>query len=205
MVGQIVADPDSNLSSHIEETIRSIADFHAQHHSEATRLRRWVERAVRLVGRPRSIGVLSVFILTWIAINLAPLAIGQKGFDPPPFQILQDIGEFVALYITVLILIAQQREKKISEHLEHLTPELAILTEKKTAKIIQLQDHPADRRTAPGQPACRGPARRRRRRTGRAGGHPRHTGRAERDPAGGAGRGRRRGRTGKRRGIATQV
>ena len=153
--GAILADPDSNLPSHVEETIRSIADFHARRHSEATRLQRWVERAVRLVGRPRSIGVLTVFILIWIAINLALLAIGQKGFDPPPFQILQDIGELVALYITVLILIAQQREKKISEHLEHLTLELAILTEKKTAKIIQLieelrQDSPhvADRHDA---------------------------------------------------------
>jgi uncharacterized membrane protein len=143
-----LADSDSNLPTHVEETIRSIADFHAQHRSEATRRQRWVERAVRRVGRPRSIGILTIFILTWIAINLALLAAGQKAFDPPPFQLLQDFGEFVALYIAVLILIAQQREKKISEHLETLTLEMAILNEKKSAKLIQLIEEL--RRDSPG-------------------------------------------------------
>ncbi len=145
-------DSESVLPTHIEETIQSIADFHAQHHREASRLQRMVERAVRMVGQPRFVGVLTLALVAWIGINLMLRAVGRRAFDPPPFQILQDVGELVALYITVLILIAQQREKKISEHLEHLTLELAILTEKKTAKIIQLMEelrqdspHVADR------------------------------------------------------------
>jgi uncharacterized membrane protein len=151
-----LADPDSGLPTHIEETIRSIADFHAQHHSEATRLQRMVERAVRMVGRPQFIGLLTLVLVGWIAVNMFLLAAGQRAFDPPPFQILQDVGELVALYITVLILIAQQREKKISEHLEHLTLELSILTEKKTAKLIELIEEL--RRDSPNLPNREDPA-----------------------------------------------
>jgi uncharacterized membrane protein len=52
-----------------------------------------------------------------------------------------------ALYMTVLILATQRRENELASHHEHLTLDLAILSEQKTAKIISLleelrQDHP---------------------------------------------------------------
>ena len=59
-------------------------------------------------------------------------------FDAPPFPWLQDGGTAVALFITVLILITQRRENELAEHREQLTLELAILSEKKSAKIIEL-------------------------------------------------------------------
>jgi uncharacterized membrane protein len=49
--------------------------------------------------------------------------------------------------LTVLILATQRRENELASHHEHLTLELAILSEQKSAKIIALleelrQDHP---------------------------------------------------------------
>ncbi len=130
--------PQAELPEHVEETIRTIADFHAQHHREATKSERFVERLVRLASKPQFLGLLTAALILWIVVNLALPAIGQPAFDPPPFQILQDLGELIALYMTVLILITQNREKKIGEHRDQLTLELAILNEKKSAKLIQL-------------------------------------------------------------------
>ncbi|WP_267382822.1 MULTISPECIES: DUF1003 domain-containing protein [unclassified Sphingomonas] len=125
------------LPAHIEETIQAIAALHAEHHRRATPVQRFVDRSVRLVGRPRFVGLLTLFILGWIAANLA-LQVSGRALDRPPFQILQDIGEVLGLYITVLILITQRREDELAEHREQLTLELAILSEQKSAKIIQL-------------------------------------------------------------------
>jgi uncharacterized membrane protein len=60
---------------------------------------------------------------------------------------MQGAVSLAALYMTVLILGTQRRENELASHHEHLTLELAILSEQKTAKIIALleelrQDHP---------------------------------------------------------------
>jgi uncharacterized membrane protein len=60
---------------------------------------------------------------------------------------MQGLVSLAALYMTVLILATQRRENELTSHHEHLTLELAILSEQKTAKVIALleelrQDHP---------------------------------------------------------------
>jgi uncharacterized membrane protein len=125
------------VPDHIQQTINTIAGVHVRHRRQATRAHRFVEDAVAWVARPGFIALLTVFVAVWIVANLI-LAATDRAFDPPPFPILQDIGTLMALYITVLILITTQREKEIGEHREQLTLELAILSEQKSAKIIQL-------------------------------------------------------------------
>jgi uncharacterized membrane protein len=70
---------------------------------------------------------------------------GEPSAPPCADDIERDIQS--ALYMTVLILATQRRENELASHHEHLTLELAILSEQKTAKIISLleelrQDHP---------------------------------------------------------------
>ena len=60
---------------------------------------------------------------------------------------MQGAISLTALYMAVLILATQRRENELASHHEHLTLELAILSEQKAAKIISLleelrQDHP---------------------------------------------------------------
>lgn len=53
------AEPAGWRANHIEETIRSVARLHAEHHESATPLQRGVDRITALLGRPRFIGVLT--------------------------------------------------------------------------------------------------------------------------------------------------
>ena len=130
-------DDRGGVPDHIQQTINTIASVHVRHRREASRAHRFVENAVAWVARPGFIALLTAFVAGWVAANLILAAKGQA-FDPPPFPILQDIGTLAALYITVLILITTQREKEIGEHREQLTLQIAILSEQKSAKIIQL-------------------------------------------------------------------
>jgi uncharacterized membrane protein len=126
------------LPEHIEETIRSIAQLHEEHHGAASPQQRVIDRLTALLGRPRFIGLLGLAILGWIGGNLFLAAIGRAPLDPPPFSWLTGVGTIVSLFMVVLILGAQRHEEQIAQHRELLTLELAILSEQKTAKVIQL-------------------------------------------------------------------
>ena len=106
-----------------------------------------VDRSVNVIGRPKFVGIVTIFIAAWLGLNLALLATGGA-FDPPPFSYLETAATVAGVYFTLLILITQRRENQLSEHRDQLTLELAILSEQKSAKIIQLleelrRDHPA--------------------------------------------------------------
>jgi uncharacterized membrane protein len=132
-----MAKADRDVPHHVQQTVDAIADIHTRHQQEASRAQRWVERAARWVARPRFLIVVTVVIVGWVAANLILAPFG-RAFDPPPFSMLQAIGTAVAIYITVLILITTQREKEIANHREQLALQMAILSEQKSAKIIQL-------------------------------------------------------------------
>jgi uncharacterized membrane protein len=126
------------IPSHIEETIRSIARLHAEHHQNATPLQRAVDRITALLGRPGFIGVLTIMVVGWISLNLLAAALGYRPIDPPPFPWLEGVVSLASLYMVVLILVTQRREDQLAQLREQLNLELAILSEQKTAKVIEL-------------------------------------------------------------------
>ncbi len=126
------------LPAHIEDTIRSIARLHAEHHQAATPVQRVVDRVTGLVGRPRFIGMFTVVIVVWIGANLFALWTGHTPMDAPPFPWFDSLVGIGALYIALLILTTQRHADQLAQHREQLTLELAILNEQKTAKVIEL-------------------------------------------------------------------
>jgi uncharacterized membrane protein len=90
------------------------------------------------LARPRFIGVLTVGIAAWILLNLTASELGLRAWDPPPFNWLQGLVSVAALYTTAVILIAQKREDELASLREQLTLELAMLSEQKSAKTIEL-------------------------------------------------------------------
>jgi uncharacterized membrane protein len=75
---------------------------------------------------------------SWIGGNLLALAFGYTPIDPPPFSWLELVVSLMARCITALILTTPRRGDQLAEHTEQMTLELAILSEQKLAKIIQL-------------------------------------------------------------------
>ncbi len=136
------AQSDQNASqtvpAHIEDTVRAVARFHATHEAEASPLQRLIERVTRRAGRPAFIALLTVLVVSWIALNLGLMAFGRTPVDEPPFFWLQGAVAITALYMTVLILTTQRREDKLAGLRDQLTLELSILSEQKSAKIIEL-------------------------------------------------------------------
>jgi len=130
--------PLDDLPFHIEETIRSIAQVHAEHHREATRSQRVTNQIIAFIASMKAILLLSVFSAAWAAFNLFAPGFGLSALDPPPFSGLGVLVSLISLYLVILILATQRRENKLSQQREQLTLELTIISERKSAKTIQL-------------------------------------------------------------------
>jgi uncharacterized membrane protein len=150
--GKAMPEPNSapdDLPPHIEQSVRSIARLHADHHESATPRERAIERVTTILGRANAIVVLGVAVAVWVGVNLLASMFGYRPFDPPPFVGLTSIVSVISVFLVILILVSEQRADALAERREQLTLELAILSERKTAKVIQLLE---ELRRASGEP-----------------------------------------------------
>ena len=135
---QSASAPPPELSAHIEQTVEAIAQFHAEHRNQATPIERAVDRVTRLLGHPGLVGVLTGIVVVWVGLNLIADPLGYRPVDPPPFAWLEVAISLLSLYMVLLVLAAQRRDDKLARHRELLILELALLSEQKTTKVIQL-------------------------------------------------------------------
>jgi uncharacterized membrane protein len=130
--------PIPNDPEHIEETVRTIAELRAEHFEKAQPLERALDRVAVVLSRPWFLGAITLIIIGWIGSNLATPALGLTPIDPQPFQWLSTTVSVASLYIVILLLTVQRRKDQLAQHRELLILELTLLSEQKTAKVIQL-------------------------------------------------------------------
>jgi uncharacterized membrane protein len=123
---------------HVEETVAKIAELHAAHYREAGALQKFASSATARVAQPRTLAVVTAAVAGWIVLNLAMTAAGWRAPDPYPFPLLSAAVSTCALYLTAMILIAQRHDDELATRRDQLTLEIAILSERKTAKVIAL-------------------------------------------------------------------
>ena len=127
----------AQFPDHIDEAVRSIAQLHSEHHGNTAPLQRLVNRISAVFARPYFVAFLTVGVSVWIGANLAALALG-RAVDPPPFPWLVSAMNLLSLFIVALVLVAQKHEDELNARRDILTLELAILSERKIAKVIEL-------------------------------------------------------------------
>ena len=139
---------DAELPSHVEQTVQTIAALHSQHQRRTTQAQRFVHATTRIVGSPTFAAAFTAVLTIWVGINLYQLFVGQIPLDAPPFPWIQTLTSVLGFYVMVLILITQRHENRLEETRAQLTLQVAMLAERKNAKIIELleqlrRDHPS--------------------------------------------------------------
>lgn len=132
------ASPPPVVPNHIEETIRTVARLLAEHRSAATPQQRMIDRMTDALGRPACLSVVGLLVSCWIGGNLLALALGRAPLDPPPFVWLSGAASLASLLMVIVVLGSQRHDDQLARRRELLTLELAMLNERKTAKVIEL-------------------------------------------------------------------
>ena len=126
------------VPEHVDKAVRSVTQLHSEHRG------RTIELAAdhKLDRRPHGTAVvyrshrLGFGPMDWG--QLAASGFGLQPIDPPPFAWLEIAATLFSLFLVVLLLVAQKHEDELNAHRDTLTLELAILSEHKIAKVIQL-------------------------------------------------------------------
>jgi uncharacterized membrane protein len=128
----------SDFPDHVDQAVRSVAQLHAEHQARATQPQRWVNRTTALMARPWFIALMVLGVGAWIAANAVLSRLGLPAVDAPAFPWLQAAANLCSLFVVMLVLVAQKHEDELNAHRDTLTLELAILSEHKLAKVIEL-------------------------------------------------------------------
>jgi uncharacterized membrane protein len=133
-----MTDGPSTVPDHVDEAVRSVVRLHSDHHGRATPSQRAVNRIIAFMGRPFFVVLVGLGAAGWVGANLVAMALGLRAIDAPTFLWLQGAANLFSLFVVMLVLVAQKHEDELNAHRDTLTLELAILSEHKIAKVIQL-------------------------------------------------------------------
>ncbi len=128
-----IAEP--SLADHIVESVDSLADFHKDHYKTASPLQRAIDRFTDALGRPMFVAALLIVVVGWL---VAAVLTSRHDAEQSPFDWLQGLASVIALMVSVLILATQRREDQLADRRAQLTLQLALIADKKNAKIIAL-------------------------------------------------------------------
>lgn len=122
----------------VNQNIESIVALHANAERRLSKHRRFVSKVTHFFSRPAFLYFIVAVTVLWTVINVAPKAWGLPQFDPPPFS---DLGFFLSvgsLFVTVGVLIEQDRQERVAEQRAQLGLQLGLLSEQKITKLIGL-------------------------------------------------------------------
>jgi uncharacterized membrane protein len=116
------------------DNVETVADLHSRAQSELNSHQRLMERATSQVGRPRTIYLLCVAVVSWIVLN----SVSRSPVDAPPFEWLQGVLALYAALMTTIVLATQNRQQRHAERHAYLDLQINLIAEQKTAKLIAL-------------------------------------------------------------------
>lgn len=130
--------PGESERDQISQNIEAVLDFYAREDQKISYSQRILERISRFIGQPVFLGIILFFVALWMLANVALLRFGMTEFDPAPYFWLQGIIGLGALLTMTVVLSKQNRLARLAEQREHLDLKVALLTEQKAAKLIDL-------------------------------------------------------------------
>lgn len=126
---------DAGLAAHEADSVEAVAALHREHHAAASRVQRAIDRTTRALGRPApAIALLGAFAV-WASVGLT---VARGHVERPIFGWLELTATLAAIALALLILVSQRRADELAERRAQLTLQLALLADRRSAKIIAL-------------------------------------------------------------------
>lgn len=131
-------NPPGSPPEATDEHIGALRSIHAQAESNLGTHQRLIERSTAVLGRPRTVYMLLVVVLSWGLGNAASYVLGYAAWDAPPFFWLQGAIGLYAAVVGTTVLITQTRQQQHADHRSYLELQISLTAEQKAAKLIEL-------------------------------------------------------------------
>lgn len=132
------------LDEHELDSVETVANLHRKHDEAATGLQRAIDALTDGIGRP----LIAVMLIPLLLIGVAAAIIQSDGQGDGSVALwLHLAATLVALVLSLFILASQKRSDAFAARRDAMTLDLALLADRKNAKIIALLEEL--RRAAP--------------------------------------------------------
>lgn len=135
MSGEMIDPPSSD---HVEETVQRLVQLHEAHDRDASPMQRMANRVTGALGKPTFVATILLTIIVWMIGNYVASRMGVRALEQFPFPDLAFFATVGALIVALLILTTQRHDEALAEKRAQLTLQIAMLSERKTTKIIAL-------------------------------------------------------------------
>jgi uncharacterized membrane protein len=118
-------------------THRAVRALKARLSAKRSRLEAAADRLTRIASSGYVLALHVVWFGGWILWNTGRIP-GVEPFDPFPFGLLTMIVSLEAIFLSIFVLMAQQRESSIAELREEITLQVLMRSEEEVTKTLQL-------------------------------------------------------------------
>src|SRR3984893_11985297 len=130
--------PSDHISNNPTQfNIAAIAKLEEEALGRRTRTERQSDTIVRFIGSPKFLLLHIILVATWITANLNWIP-GVKPFDPFPFGILALFVSSESVFLTIFVLISQNRMARQAERRSHLDLQVGMLAEQELTMMLQM-------------------------------------------------------------------
>jgi uncharacterized membrane protein len=119
------------------QNVRTIAELEQGGLEQRSITQRIADAVARVSGSTASIVFHVVFFGGWIVLNVGVIP-GVRDFDPFPFSFLTMIVSLEAIFLSLFILISQNRMSRQAERREHLDLQINLLAEQESTATLRL-------------------------------------------------------------------
>lgn len=126
------------LPAEPSDSVEHLAALHREHERATTPVQRAANRITGALGRPATLAATVLLMVGWMCGNYLAGRMGVAALEQFPFPDLAFVATIAAVLIALLILTTQRHQDQLADRRAQLTLQIAILSEKKVAKVIAL-------------------------------------------------------------------
>ena len=130
--------PESrSIDAHSEKSIKVVSDLEHEALARRTAAEAFSDFVVLQGGRPSVIALHAVWFAVWMSWNSGRIP-GLRPFDPYPFMGLSTIVSLEAIFLSLFILVSQNRATRRADERAHLDLQINLMAERESTKMLQL-------------------------------------------------------------------
>jgi uncharacterized membrane protein len=120
-----------------DHAIEAVAQIEHSARDARSRIDHFAGTITRIAGTAQSIVFHLVWFVTWLLVNLHAIP-GIQPFDPFPFNLLTTFVSLEAIFLTLFVLISQNRLSQEADKRAQLDLQVNLLAEKETTMILRM-------------------------------------------------------------------
>jgi uncharacterized membrane protein len=121
----------------IDRDVRAVARLENIEYASRSRMDRVATSITRKAGTAGAVALHVVWFAIWVVLNVR-LIDGVEPFDPFPFSLLTTIVSLEAIFLTLFVLISQNRMSREADKRAELDLQINVLAERETTMILKI-------------------------------------------------------------------